>query len=399
MSSAWRATAFGVSIYLLVGANLPYLPVWLEQSRGFSGAEISGIVAAGTLLRIFIGPLVAARAEQTSLARVLGQTSLVCLFAFAAAAPDAVPFIGVMVLIAVTYVAWGLLMPLTDAVLLAGTKGQFPDYGAARALASVSFIVASLAVGALVTAYGPDAAIWWLIGASGLMVLTSLTLPKEAAPAGGRQTLKETLREGFRLYRNKSLFLAALGASMIQAAHAYYYNLGSNIWIAQGIGEQYIGALWSVGVAAEVVFLLASGVLFARWRPAWLIVLGGCGASLRWILTGLAPPLEMLFALQTLHALSFAATHIGILWFLKDALPEEKVPVGLAINSAILFGPMLAVFGLVTGAYYDQFANAQAQGYWLMAVMTGIGVLCALGAMRTAQPQSARLGGETKPSS
>ena len=398
MNSAWRVTGFGVSIYLLVGANLPYLPVWLEQARGFSGAEISAIVAAGTLLRIFIGPLVAARAEQTSLALVLGQTSFVCLFAFSAAAPDAVPFIGVMVLIAVTYVAWGLLMPLTDAVLLAGTRGQVPDYGVARALASVSFIVASLSVGALVSVYGPDAAIWWLVGASALMVLSSLTLPKEVEPIGARQPLSQTLREGFWLYRKRSLFLATFGASMIQAAHAYYYNLGSNIWVAQGIGENYIGALWSTGVAVEVVFLLASGVLFARWRPAWLIIMGGCGATLRWLLMGLAPPLEVLFVLQTLHAFSFAATHIGILWFLKETLAEDKVPVALSINSAVLFGPMLSVFGLITGAWYDHYPNAQAQGYWLMAGMTCLGVICVLGGMRTTQPQSTRLGGETKPS-
>lgn len=397
MSPAWRATAFGASIYLLVGANLPYLPVWLEQSRGFSGAQISQMVAAGTLIRIFAGPVMAARAEQSGLRRVLGQTSLLCLLAFAAIAPEASPVLAVVSLITLTYVAWGLLMPLTDAVLLSATKDQRPDYGAARAIASASFIVASLTAGALVRLYGPDAAIWWLVGASGLMVVTSYTLPKEATLSGARPTLGQTLREGIRLYKNRSILVAGFGASLIQSTHAYYYNLGSNIWIGQGIDEAYIGPLWSTGVAVEVLFLLTSGIVFARWRPGFLIVLGGLGAVLRWTLTGLAPPLELLFVLQALHALSFAATHIGILRFLTEELSEEKVPVALAINSAVFFGPMLALLGIVSGNYYDRFVDSQAQGYWLMAAGAMIGTLCALWVARNVHPQSAGAGGETKP--
>lgn len=394
MSSAWRATAFGVSIYLLVGANLPYLPIWLENSRGFTGTHISAFVAAGTLIRIFVGPLVAARAEHVGLRRVLAQTSFVCLLAFAALAPQSTPIAAVIGLVVLTYVAWGLLMPLTDAILLAGTKNQRPDYGTARALASASFIVASLAVGALVRMYGPDSAIWWLVGASGLMVVTALTLPKEEIRySSTRGSLRETLEQGFRLFRNRRILYAGIGACFIQATHAYYYNLGSNIWKGQGIGEEYIGALWSTGVAIEIAFLLGSGILLGRIRPGLLILLGGLGAVARWLLTGLAPPLEILFALQTLHALSFAATHIGILWFLAEELPEEKVPVALAINSAVIFGPMLALLGVVSGMYYDLYTDTQARGYWLMAAIAAIGCLFALKVIGKAQPQSSATAG------
>jgi len=51
MNTAWRATLFAVGLYLLVGANLPYLPVWLEEGRGFSGGQISAMVAIATLIR------------------------------------------------------------------------------------------------------------------------------------------------------------------------------------------------------------------------------------------------------------------------------------------------------------------------------------------------------------
>lgn len=397
MSSAWRVTALGAGLYLLVGANLPYLPVWLEKGRGFSGTQISAMVAVATLIRIFAGPIMAARAEQVGLANVIAQISIICLLAFGALLPQATPFFAVIVLVVLTHTAWGVLMPLADAVLISGTKGQRPDYGMARAIASVSFIVASLGGGALVQLYGPEAALWWLVGASGAMVVASLFLPKQAALTEARPSLGQTLRAGFMLYRDRRILLAGLGASLIQSAHAYYYNLGTNIWSGQGIGAENFGPLWSTGVAVEVVFLLVSGILFLRWSPGLWILLGGIGAVVRWTLAGFAPSLEYIYALQTLHAFSFAATHIGILRFLAEELPEEKVPVALAINNAVMFGPLIAVAGVVSGLYYDARPDAQAGGYWLMAGVALLGCLCTLAVVRRVehQPQSADIGGAT----
>ena len=401
MNSAWRVTAFAAALYFLVGANLPYLPVWLEEGRGFKGWQISAMVAAGTLIRIFAGPVIAARAEQAGLARVLFQLSLVFLLAYVAMVPHS-PALVIFALVTIVYVIWGALSPLTEAVLLAGTKGQRPDYGVARALASSSFIIASLAVGALVGRLGPDVVLFWLIGAAVLLAMTSLWLPADAPLATSKPSLGRTLKEGFGLYRNKRVLFAGLGASLIQSAHAYYYNLGSNVWLGQGIGEEHIGALWSIGVAAEVVLLLLSGWLFLRWTPGALILLGGSGAVLRWTITGFAPSLEVLYILQMMHALSFAATHIGILKFLAEEVAEEKVPVAMSINSAIIYGPMMAGFGILVGVFYDHAAVTdgveQASGYWLMAALAGLGCLCALQIVHRAHPQRIDAGGLTEPS-
>lgn len=398
MSSAWRVTAFGAALFFLVGANLPYLPVWLEDGRGFKGWQISGVVALATLIRIFVGPLIAARAEQDGLSKTLCQLSLVFLLAYGAMVPSS-PTIVVAALVTVTYLVWGALAPLTEALLLAGTRNQRPDYGVARALASSSFIIASLAVGALVRSHGSDIVLWWLIGSALLMAVVSLGLPKDT-PLATRPSLRTTLTDGFRLYRNRRILLAGLGASLIQSAHAYYYNLGSNVWLGQGIGGEYIGALWSTGVAAEVVLLLGSGYVLSRWSPGGLILLGGIGAIVRWTMTGFAPPLEWLFVLQSMHALTFAATHVGILRFLAEEVPDEKVPVAMSINSALMYGPMLAFFGVLTGIYYDYAGGndvlvTQASGYWMMSGLAALGCVCALAVVRRPQPQSAEAGGLT----
>jgi MFS1 family protein len=53
------------------------------------------------------------------------------------------------------------------------------------------------------------------------------------------------------------LFL--LAASMIQASHALYYTFGTLHWRAQGFADGTIGALWALGVLAEIGLFAVSG--------------------------------------------------------------------------------------------------------------------------------------------
>ncbi|MEO1476276.1 MAG: MFS transporter [Pseudomonadota bacterium] len=391
MSPAWRATAFSAALFLLVGANLPYLPVWLEKARGFSGTEISAIAAAGMLIRVFAGPLAAGRAETSGLARTLLHMSIVLVLAYAVVVPDS-PKAMVAAAIMVASIAWGTVMPLTETLLLSSTKDVRPDYGVARSLSSAAFILASLSLGVLVGQFGEEIIVQWMVGASVLMAALGVILPEGEVSGAKPPTLSQSMKQGFALYRHPRILLAGLASSFIQAAHAYYYNLGSTVWLGQGVEEAHIGALWSIGVALEVVLLLVSGWLFRSWSAGAIMMLGGLGALVRWTVIGFAPPLGVLYVAQALHALSFAATHIGYMQFLRTEVEPEKVGVVISISSAVAYGPMLAVFGLLTGYWYDTFVDAQAQGFWLMAASAFAGCICLLPLLRS-QPQSAAVGG------
>ncbi len=401
MGPGWRATFHVAALYLVVGATLPYLPVWMEEARGLSGAEIGGAIAAGTTLRAVLGPFLAAWGVRRGLAPGMAGLSAALAFAFAALYPDA-GWAALIGLIALVYTLWGVAMPLSEALLIASTKSRDPEYGVARAIGSAAFIFASLSAGALVRGFGPGAALYWLIAASGLMAATALLLGGQPPSAAAPPRLIDVLRRGGALLRTKRIFAASLAVALIQSSHALYYNLGSNIWLRQGIGEVHIGALWSVGVAVEVALLAGSAVIFRTWTPGALILLGGAGATLRWATTGFLPPLALLYGVQGLHALSFAATHLGIVRFLAEEAPEDQIPVLMTVNSALFFGPLLAIGGFGAGLVYDAMAGAgaagQAKAYWLMAGAASLGALLSLRVLRRPQPQSAGSGGDTQPS-
>src|SRR5262249_34141478 len=87
-----------------------------------------------------------------------------------------------------------------------------------------------------------------------------------------------------KLAHSPSFLLFLLAASMIQASHALYYAFGTLHWRAQGFADGTIGALWALGVIAEIALFAVSGnprqvgrrqSAVCRWRRSF----GSLGAD------------------------------------------------------------------------------------------------------------------------
>lgn len=377
LSASWRAALAAGAVNLVLGANLPYLPVWMERVAGMSGAEIAGASTLAILIRIFAGPLAAGIAQDHGLRGTLAAVMAIALGGYVLLFPDtprAVDFF----LCVVIYSAMNVMGPLFEAILVFGTRNGRPDYGEGRAIASAAFVIANLAGGAILGAYGPDWVLVYLIAACAVAAIVPLFTKQGARAAVARRPLISTFTDAFTIYRMPGIFVYLLAAALIQASHGAYYAFASNIWIAQGIDGRHIGALWATGVAAEILLLLVSRRALRNMNHYALLWIGGIGALIRWTAAGFVLPVEAVYVFQTLHAASFAMTHIGTMRFLQAALPDDKLSLAYSANGALIFGPAMAVTGLASGIAYDALApggiDAQTKLYWLMVVITLIGI-------------------------
>jgi PPP family 3-phenylpropionic acid transporter len=164
--------------------------------------------------------------------------------------------------------------------------------------------------------------------------------------------------------------LAVITAGLIQGAHAFYYGFSALLWRKQGISAPMIGVLWGVGVAVEVGFMWFAEPWRRKVGPEKLLVLGGAAALLRWTAYAFAPPLWLLFPLQALHALTFAASFMASLRLIERLAPPQSASAAQAINSALSAGFMLGVGTLAAGPLFDAFGT---KGYLAMAAMGGLG--------------------------
>jgi PPP family 3-phenylpropionic acid transporter len=383
LSSQARLGLFYVVSYLGTGVSLPYISTYFH-SRGLTGAEIGVILAVPLLARPFIGPVLAVWADGFTLRR-----TPLALMALGAAAGYAAllltsGFWGLLAcwLVGMTFLT--TLTPLIDVITLRRSRLEGFNYGVPRGSGSASFIVANLAMGAILAVAAPSVIVAWIAAAAvGVAIVSLLVLPPDrvhdlgVAKPGGAQRWKGL----GGLLRDKTFLLAVVTAGLIQGAHAFYYGFSALLWRHQGISAPMIGVLWGVGVAVEVCFMWFAEPWRRKVGPEALLVLGGAAAVLRWTAYAFVPPLWLLFPLQALHALTFAAAFMASLRLIERLAPPESASAAQAINSALSAGFMLGVGTLASGPLFDAFGS---RGYLAMAAMGGLGLI---GALRLARRQ------------
>jgi PPP family 3-phenylpropionic acid transporter len=369
-----RFALFYGAFYLGFGAYLPYMPVWFE-SRGLSPELIGLAAGAGMAGRVIAAPLGAALADRMQKRRhALTGFCIAAALIFAAHIPAQHPGL-IVVLAALAGGAYTGIVPIIDAFAIRESKTRGFAFGPPRAIGSAAFIAGNLGCGALIGALGGEAALYWTLTGAGLAVLAALLLPEgRRASAAVRAREHSGLRDVVATLTGAGLPLAFAASALVQGAHGFYYAFSAVAWKAAGVPAQAIGALWATGVAAEIVFFTLIAKYFTRFSPAWLLVIGAGASIVRWGALALAPPLEVLFPLQMLHALTFGATYLGFLRYAADHAPERYGATAQAVNSALSGGLVLAGATYASGYAYAAFGPG---GFAVMAAPAALGLACA----------------------
>jgi PPP family 3-phenylpropionic acid transporter len=148
------------------------------------------------------------------------------------------------------------------------------------------------------------------------------------------------------------LFLACV--SLSQASHAPYYGFATLHWRAAGLSDTTIGLLWALGVIVEIGLFAVGNRALARLGPMGLLLVAGGGGVLRWtVLAATAHP-AALVAVQGLHALTYAAGHLGAMHFIARAVPRSHAVRAQGLYSALSMGALLGVAMMAAGWLFAQ---------------------------------------------
>lgn len=355
--------------FAFLGVQLPFFSGWLAL-KGFSVAEIGLVNGAALGGRLVVGPLAARFVDRLPDQRIGLILASLALFLAALTLPVASGKSVIASAAVVLLVAFGLIIPFTDAAVLhAQARGEIV-YGRIRAVGSASFLIANLVAGSFLTALGMTSAAIIMASASGFGLAASFLAPPvgNVAPDAPRERLIAGFR---RLIRAPRFALILAGAAFIQGSHATYYAFSVIGWSALGFAPVIIGALWASGVASEIVFLLGARRLLTRVPPEYLVLLGGLGGLVRWSIVSLEPPLAILFASQMLHALTFGATYMGAIGFIDAALDKRDANLAMTILSTLSVGAMTGIATIIAGLFFERFGASTAYG--MMAVMGAAG--------------------------
>jgi PPP family 3-phenylpropionic acid transporter len=394
---ALRVSLLFAAIFVVAGTNLPYLPLWLDW-KGLGAGEIAVIMAAPLLVRVGVTPVIAFAADRAGDHRrfliVLAWGGLLALVALSQSAG----FWQILACTLVFSLAWTTIMPLTETVAGSGVQAAGLDYGRMRLWGSLTFILSSFFGGWVVDRLGAPSVIWLVVGGGVLTVAATHALARpvglgrlKAATSAPRLEVADAL--GLLHSRVFLLFLLAVGA--VQAAHAVFYTFGTLHWRALGLSTSLSGALWAIGVIAEIGVFAFSARIVRRLGAARLIALGCAAAVVRWLAMGFDPPVALLVPLQMLHGLSYGGAHVGAIHFMSRFVPEGQGGTAQALYASVTGGIAMGGMTLLAGPLY---AQAGGHAYWAMALaaLLGLGVSAQLvRATRAtpAHPQSDGSGG------
>lgn len=356
-----RIAIYFAAVFLIYGVHISYLPVWLE-ARGLGPEQIGLLIALPIVLRVVLTPWIAAYADRTGSHRTLvvwmSVAGLVLLLAVWAS-----PSYGWLLVTVVPFsIVVVSVLPLTDAIAVAGVRAAGHDYGRMRLWGSLTFLIATLVAGAATDAYGTAAIMWVLTAACATTAVAALMLPQAPAytvPASEQETARGRPDRGIvRTLMLEPQFVAfILAVGLIQGSHAAFYTFGALHLGAQGVSGTAFGTLWAVSIVAEMALFAWSAPYVARVGPTALLALGGGAAILRWATMSLDPSYGVVLGLQALHALTYGATHLGAIHFIARAVPGRGAGTAQALYSAIGNGLMTALATYLAGQVYPRLAG------------------------------------------
>jgi PPP family 3-phenylpropionic acid transporter len=367
-----RLGLFYGAIFIGTGVSSPYLPVWFAH-HGLSGSRIGLILSLPMLARAFTAPLLAVWADSFKLRR----TALILLSVGVTAAYVLMVLPGGFAWWTVVWFAassmYSTLSPLADVITLRRARIDGFNFGWPRGIGSAAFIVGNIVMGAILTRGSPDLVLVWMLAAIAMTALAArFLLPPDPVHEEGHTAAFADRMAGLSGLLSDPVFMTAVvSAGLIQSAHAFYYGFSTLAWKQQGIAENLTGVLWATGVTAEIAFLWFLEPWRRRIGPRHLLMLGGAAAVLRWSALAFSPPLWALFPLQTLHALSYAATFLASLLLVEQLSTPRNASAAQALNSALSGGVLSGIATIFSGWLFDR---TGAHGYLLMAAMSVVGL-------------------------
>lgn len=274
MNVSTRLGTYYFAYFTYVGAFVPYFSLWLA-AQGYGAQQIALVLAMPQVARIFAPTLWGWLADHSG-----RQREVVIFSAFVVAAGFASLFVvrgaaaTALVLFLVAALSAGA-MPLVEAITLAALKGRPGNYGPIRLWGSISFILAVLGTGAWLDRAGAGQVLPIVSALALLVCAAAFGVPagvKHEADRGGERILDV-------LGRADVLALFAAGMCMA-VAHGALYAFYSIYLESAGYSKSAIGALWTLGVLAEVAVFLWLPQLMRRFSlRALLIAAPRCASS------------------------------------------------------------------------------------------------------------------------
>jgi PPP family 3-phenylpropionic acid transporter len=248
--------------------------------------------------------------------------------------------------------------PICEALMLSEMKGDLTHYGRIRMWGSIGFIVAVSLASIALERHGIVTLPW--VAAALLVFTIAAAFRLRDVP---RRTHKEAPPLLRALLRRREVIAFFASTALMVAAHTSLYTFYSLYLEREGYSKTVIGAMWSLGVLAEVLLFYFQAPLFKRWGAMRMMYLALGVSVLRFVLIGAGSHvLWLLIAAQLMHAATFALHHSSSVMTLQRWFSGPLQARGQALYMSISYGVGGSLGGLFLAQWWER-AGAESVYY------------------------------------
>ena len=345
----WRLSFFYFFYFALLGAWLPFWPLYL-QDLGYQPQAIgyiAGIMMATKIVAPNIWGWLADRSNRRmAIVRFGALFSLVIFLGL---------FLGegfwwLALIVAGYSFFWNAILAQFEVVTLSHLPGRYERYSQIRVWGSIGFVLAVMLLGFvfdwLSIHYLP-----WVLSVLLLGIwLSSLTVNER--PADIKPNVKKTAL--WSVLKQPCVMAFFISCFLLQMSHGPYYTFFSVFLTDHGHDRTSIGLLWSLGVMAEVLVFVVMHRLLQRFTLRQIMYASFFLSALRWFLIAyLADELAVLLFAQILHAASFGTAHAFAVELVRKYFACGLEGQGMALYSGLSFGAGGAVGAVASGWFWQ----------------------------------------------
>ena len=340
----WRLSSFYFFYFAFLGAWVPFWNLYLERQLAFTAEQIGTITAVMMCSRI-LGPYL-----WGWLADVLNKRSTVIRWgAFTAALSFVMIFVSddfywLLAVIFLYSFFWNAILSQFEVVTLSHLQHDSALYSRIRLWGSIGFILAVAGLGLLFDTLSlailPEILLVLLV----TIWLASLTVAEKERHeaidgAGASLPEKQCSKPFIQQLCRRPVIVFMLISFLMQLSHGPYYTFFT-IYLEQlHYSHAMIGALWALGVVAEVLLFIIIHHLIRYMELRALLFLTLLLTAIRWFILGtVADSFALLLLAQILHAASFASFHSVSMEFIHRSFDASNHGQGQASYSAISYG-------------------------------------------------------------
>lgn len=325
--------------FALVGVYVIFMPKVLLE-LGYTPLEVGIIYAAAPFMR-FLLPFVFR--HYVSLTPKVYHLSLLFTFIGTLLFLQTVESFWVYLLANLLFgAAMGISLPYVETIALDSLSRH--HYGKVRLWGSLGFMGIALWLGKVLSS--PYEALYYLSAVAFLTLLFGAILTRY-------DTMTHPVAQDDASFSLTKYWAFWTSIFLMQVSFGGFYNFFTIYQTEHGVSLEMTSWMWSFGVICEVVMLYFQGPLLQR-NLLNILQFATLVAAARWMMLYLFPDsVTLVFASQSLHAISFALYHTAAITYVFSLYTQKKLAQQFFLG--IAFGLGGSIGAVLSGKIYGEY--------------------------------------------